>query len=285
MTRSDFSIIDSHHHLWRLERADYSWLTPGLSALYKDFTANDYHQVIESKRVISSVLVQAADTDAETDFLIEQANSNEFISGVVGWVDLSAPVELVWPRLMELVAHPKFKGIRPMLQDIEDPEWILNPEFKPVLESLIALDLTFDALVRTDHLAAIFTIATQYPRLKIVIDHCAKPDIANGEFKAWAAQITQFADLKNVYIKVSGLTLEANLEQQKSEYFKPYFDQVYQTFGSQRMMWGSDWPVLNIQSDYISWLELSQEFASEWPEDEKQAFWSGTANQFYQLAR
>lgn len=285
MTDARTEIIDSHQHFWQLSRGDYSWLTPELSELYSDFLPTDYIQVAGKNLPSNTVLVQAADSDEETDFLLQLASENELVSGVVGWVQFDGISQIVVERLKQLSVNPFFKGVRPMLQDIEDVEWILNPAFNPTFECLVNLDLSFDALVKTEHLKTIYTLANRHPKLKIVIDHCAKPNITENEFQLWADELAVFKPLTNVYIKVSGLTTEANADQQSSAHFQHYFDHVYQTFGASRMMWGSDWPVVNLKSNYSDWLTLSQTLVSDLSEQEKERFWCGTANEFYQLNR
>lgn len=283
------SLIDSHHHIWQLENGYYSWLTPEINVLYRDFTLNDYKQVVagscDPATRFNSVLVQASATDAETDYLLAQAAKNPLIAGVVGWVDFDGNSQQVNQRLSALSANNTFKGVRPMLQDIEDVNWILKPNFAAIFEQLIQLNLSFDALCRVEHLPNILTLATQYPDLPIVIDHCAKPQISEGEFEMWTRAISAFKDVSNVYVKVSGLTLEASLEQQDYENFVPYFNVVHQTFGAKRMMWGSDWPVVNINSHYSAWLALSMELVEQWKESDKAHFWSGTATAFYKLGK
>jgi L-fuconolactonase len=281
MTKS--KIIDSHHHLWQLSRGDYKWLTPDLTKLYRDFDTVDYLQVSQSSPVAESILVQAADTDAETDFLLQQADDNDFIVGVVGWIDMEASIEQSCQRLNSLAVNFKFKGIRPMLQDIDDIDWILNSAFAPVFECLINLNLTFDALIKTEHLTNIYLLATQYPELNIVIDHCAKPDIANQEFDTWASALEMFENCRNVYIKVSGLPTEASINQNDVSYFEKYFDHVYQVFGADRMMWGSDWPVVNLNSNYLDWFSKSKQLIMNLSSQDQQAIWSGTATKFYRL--
>ncbi|MDO6695312.1 amidohydrolase family protein [Aliiglaciecola sp. 3_MG-2023] len=280
----DQYIVDSHFHIWQLKRGDYHWLTPEITTLYQDFSPQDYHLQSQPITVYKAVVIQAAETDAETDYLLSKSEV-EGISAVVGWIDFESDIDNVLKRLAFLATHPAFKGVRPMLQDMDDVNWILNPDFQPIFEHLTKHNLRFDALVRIGHLSAINKLAVQYPNLKIVIDHCAKPNIAECEFVEWALAISSFATLKNIFIKVSGLTLEANAEQQSVSDFKPYFNHVYQVFGANRMMWGSDWPVLNLQSNYADWLHISQKLVEPLSLIEQQRFWSGTATEFYNLGK
>ncbi|MGJ8680987.1 amidohydrolase family protein [Paraglaciecola sp.] len=279
----DIEIVDSHQHFWQLERGDYNWLNPELGNLYRDFLPKDFLHVTQRSNITHSVLVQAADTDAETQFLLSLAESNPFIAGLVGWIDMEAEPNEACLRLTKLARHPKFKGIRPMLQDIANDNWILSPSFKPIFEYLIELDLSFDALVKTRHLKGIVLIAKQYPRLKIVINHCAKPDIGNQEYDEWAKTIAEFETLTNVFVKVSGLQTEAKKPQKLCIYYAKYFKHIHAIFGEQRMMWGSDWPVVNINSSYKDWLKLTEELISGWPEQGVKRFFSGTAIEFYKL--
>ncbi|MEP4889357.1 MAG: amidohydrolase family protein [Aliiglaciecola sp.] len=277
-------IVDSHFHIWQLTRADYHWLTPDIIELYQDFSPQDYQHVSHPMNVEKKVVIQAAATDSETDYLLSMADA-QGISGVVGWIDFESAREKVLKRLAQLAKQPTFKGVRPMLQDIDDSNWILNPNFQPIFSYLHQQKLSFDALVRTSQLSAINTLARQYPTLKIVIDHCAKPNIADNEFDEWAQRISAFVALENVFIKVSGLTLEANEHQQHAEDFEAYFKHVYQTFGASRMMWGSDWPVLNLKSNYSDWMQICQTLTKPFSPQELEDFWSASATKFYNLGK
>lgn len=280
-------VVDSHQHTWVLDKGYYDWLTPDISALYHDFTINDYQQVatasLGSKTVINTILVQASTADAETDYMLKQATNNPLIAGVVGWVDFEKDSQQVCERLVTLAANNTFKGVRPMLQDIEDLNWVLSPSFSPIFRQLIALNLSFDALCRVEHLPNILLLAKQYPDLSIVIDHCAKPNISESEIAVWSTAISAFKDLPNVFVKVSGLTLEASPKQQDSKSFTPYFNLVHQAFGANRMMWGSDWPVVNINNNYSTWLQISEQLVEQWNKTDKERFWSGTAKEFYKI--
>ncbi|MFY8328333.1 amidohydrolase family protein [Pseudoalteromonas sp. ZZD1] len=277
------TVIDSHHHFWQLSRGDYQWLTPALTQLYRDYLPEDYTQAASLHKPAQTVLVQAAATDAETDFMLALAKNSAVIGGVVGWIDWTLSEQQVCQRLSILCEQQKFKGVRPMLQDIEDVEWILNPAFAPIFKQLETRGLTFDALVKTEHLKSIKKIAQQYPQLNIVIDHCAKPDIANNEFQTWATALSTFKTCSNVYIKLSGLTTEATSEQTEVVNFIHYLQIVTEIFGSSRMMWGSDWPVVNINSSYTDWYSLTEQLTADWCAEDKQNLWSNTAKAFYKL--
>ncbi|WP_339724760.1 amidohydrolase family protein [uncultured Paraglaciecola sp.] len=280
---NQLEIVDSHLHFWKLSRQDYAWLTPYLGVLYQDRLPLDWQQASTGLGVNKAVVIQAAPTDAETDFLLSLTQKSDSLAGVVGWVDMNAHSSLVCARLQQLAAEPKFKGIRPMLQDIEDVEWILNPNFTPIFNFLIEHNLSFDALVRGEHLDAILHIAQTFPDLKMVINHCAKPNIHANAFDNWATSICRFSSLSNVYVKVSGLSTEAGRKQQLVEHYQHYFQHITKVFGVERMMWGSDWPVVNINNSYKGWFDLCRELVSSWSQREQIRFWSGTASEFYRL--
>lgn len=275
--------VDSHQHFWSLKRGDYNWLTPDLTALYKDFLPADYMAESANIAIGKTVLVQAAPSNEETDYMLKLASEHAFIGGVVGWVDFDGDPSVVCNRLDDLAANPWFKGIRPMLQDIPDPEWILTPAFSPIFEKLISLNLTFDALIKKEHIKHIVTLAETYSQLKIVIDHCAKPDIANDQFHAWAAEISYFKDLMNTFVKVSGLPTEANRSQQTPTSFQAYINHIHDVFGIERMMWGSDWPVVNINSSLGAWMTVVREHVKHLPTNEQDQLFRVTAEKFYTL--
>lgn len=277
------NIIDSHQHFWKMSRGDYEWLTPALSKLYRDFLPSDYLEASSELGICKTVLVQAAATEEETEFLLQLSEENDFIAGVVGWIDLETDPVAACGRLDFFSRFSSFKGIRPMLQDIDDVDWILNPQFAPIFKRLNELGLTFDALIFPEHLENIFFLATHYPNLKIVIDHCAKPNIANQKYDIWAKRIEMFENTKNVYIKVSGLPTEASAAQQEPEHFQRYVNHAYKVFGTKRMMWGSDWPVVNTKSNFSRWLQLTIELLEGRSQSEIDDLFFHSANNFYDL--
>ena len=244
-------ILDAHHHVWRLARGDYGWLTPASVGLYRDFELADY--TVAAPFVDASILVQAAPTDAETDFLLSVAEGSDRVAGVVGWVDLAAASAPA--RLAELAGHAKFLGVRPMLQDLTDPDWIDQAELAPALDQLAQLGLCFEGLVRTEHLPALARMAHRHPALSIVIDHGAKPAIASGRIDEWRAALAPLAATPNVACKVSGLPNEAGPDWQP-EVFAPWIETLVDLFGPERLIWGSDWPVLTEVTHPMSWYDV-----------------------------
>jgi L-fuconolactonase len=243
--------IDAHQHFWSLARGDYDWLDvvakPLLAPIHRDFRAGDLRPLLEARGIAGTVLVQAAETVAETDYLLSLADANDFICGVVGWVDLSAPDAVA--TIERLARHPAFKAVRPMLQDLPDPAWISTAPIDLAVQALMRLGLRFDALVKTPHLPHLLTFAQRHPALPIVIDHMAKPDMAHDEFSTWHALMAPLAALPQVHCKLSGLVTEIG-PQWHIDMLRPYVDAVLELFGPERVMWGSDWPVLNLVADY-----------------------------------
>ena len=280
--------IDSHQHFWQLSRGDYSWLTKDLSALYRDYLPRDIEKELALAKVSETILVQATDTVAETEFLFFHAYKHSFISGVVGWVDMedaNAIKQLTW-----FMENPYFKGIRPMLQDIDDVDWILKTELTPVFKFLEDNSLSFDALVLPKHLANLKILLTRHPKLRVVIDHGGKPDISNALGKTisdsvnsqWAEDIKALAAHENVFCKLSGLVTEAG-EGASYKDIEPYMSHLYKCFGAKKLMWGSDWPVVNLTSDYSTWSEIAAGFINQLPISEQESIWSGAAKEFYRM--
>lgn len=273
--------VDSHQHFWQLSRGDYHWLTPELAVLYKDFLPEQLAPELEQQGVSQTILVQAAATEEETHFLLEIAENTTFVAGVVGWINME-DVNVI-TTLERLAKNSYFKGIRPMLQDIGDENWILKDKFSPIFEYMAKKQLTFDALVKDVHLSNIKIIADRYPTLKIVIDHCAKPNLATPLSRFWQRRITSIASCKNVYIKLSGLLTEAPHGQVDAGFIQPYVDHITQEFGTNRIMWGSDWPVLKLNGNYDTWVELTQLLLNKYTDEDKRKIWGDNARKFYQL--
>jgi L-fuconolactonase len=246
--------IDAHQHFWNLADREGGWPGPDLPAIYRDFAPDDLKPWLDRCGVDGTVLVQSMPTVQDTRWLLALADRRAFVRGVVGWVDLLAAD--VGEQLAALARHAKFKGVRPMLQDLADAQWIANPELDPAGSALTSLGLCFDALVRPVHLPALHAFARRHPRLRIVIDHAAKPGIAERAFQPWATDIAAIARLGHVHCKLSGLLTEAG-EQGSAEALAPYVDHLFACFGPDRLIWGSDWPVLELACDYRTWLDCA----------------------------
>ena len=276
-----FQRIDSHQHFWTLDRDDYGWLAPQMTALYRDFLPTDLAPLLAQAGIHRTVLVQAAPTLEETRYLLELAGRCDFVAGVVGWVDMTGGQASV-DVLGTLRENPSFLGVRPMIQDIADPAWMLQRSLRPVFEYLCVSGLTFDALVKPLHLPNLLALLKRLPELRTVIDHGAKPDIAAGQWGRWARWIDRIAQETSAYCKLSGLVTEAH-EHHSFLDLVPYMDHLLASFGSDRLMWGSDWPVLNIRSNYASWVAATQRWLAPLADSKRKAIEGQNAIRFYRL--
>jgi L-fuconolactonase len=278
-------IIDAHHHLWKVARGDYFWMdtraNPALAAIARDFLVEDYRALAAANSVGGSVLVQAAQTAAETEWLLDQARASQgLILGVVGWIDMAAADA---PEVLERLAGNRLlRGIRPMLQDIPDVEWVLQPALDPAFRALITHDLAFDLLIKPPHFASALTLLSRYPELRAVVDHGAKPAIAQGQWQPWADQMRRIAGETNACCKLSGLVTEASAQWTVDD-LRRYSDHLIECFGPERLMWGSDWPVALLASDYTRWLEVARELLQGLSPDERAAVMGENARRFYHL--
>lgn len=261
--------IDAHHHLWDPSRGDYGWLTSELGVLYRTFGPEDVTPLLEAARVDGTVLVQAAPTVAETDYMLAIARENDFIKGVVGWVDFEAPDAV--DTITRLAKEPLLKGLRPMIQDIADPDWMLKGQLASAFEALIETGLRFDALTFPIHLKNLRELIRRYPDLAVVIDHGSKPYIKRHEIAGWEADMRLLARETDALCKVSGLVTEAAGDWTPSD-LRPYVDVLLDAFGPERLMWGSDWPVSLLASDYAEWEAVAQELLDVSDEDRAKIF-------------
>ncbi len=274
--------IDAHQHFWRLARGDYGWLTAALAPIYRDHEPADLEPLLEAVRIDRTVLVQAAPTDAETDFLLRLAETTDFVAGVIGWVDFEATDAA--HRIAALAARPKLLGLRPMIQDLPNDRWMLSDAIQPALTAMADEGLTFDALVKPRHLPILSEFAARHPALDIVIDHAAKPDIAAGSLDDWARDIRHLAAETRLVCKLSGLVTEAT-PGWSAETLRPYVDVLLEAFGADRLMWGSDWPVVNLNGSYATWMTTAETLLGDLSDAEREAIFGGTASVFYGLDR
>jgi L-fuconolactonase len=274
--------IDAHQHFWRLSRGDYSWLTRELAPIHRDFGPEDLRPLLATAGVERTVLVQAAPTAAETDFLLGLAASEPFVAGVVGWVDLEAPDAA--HRIAALAARSKLVGLRPMMQDIADVRWMLRETLAPALLAMAEEGLAFDALIFPRHLPVLGEFARRYPGLDIVIDHAAKPGIAHGAIDDWARDIRAIAAETRLVCKLSGLITEAGPGWSTAQ-LRPYVEVLLEAFGGDRLMWGSDWPVVNLAGSYADWRAAAETLLADRSDDERAAIFGHNASVFYGLDR
>ena len=273
--------IDAHQHFWSLARGDYGWLTPALKPIHRDFGPDDLRPHLERWSIAGTVLVQAAPTEAETHYLLDvAARSPGMVRGVVGWTYLDRPDAP--ERVRRLAADPLLRGLRPMIHDIPDPEWMLTPALAPGLRTMEALGLCFDALVRPVHLPSLRRFVDRYPGLPVVIDHGAKPDIAAGGLAPWARDMRRLARETSVRCKLSGLATEAGSGWQASD-LKPYVDFLLEEFGAARLIWGSDWPVVDLAGGYDAWRQAADDLLAGCDAEARARILGGNAIDFYRL--
>lgn len=273
--------IDAHQHFWRLERREYGWLTPDLGAIYRDFEPGDLVGHLDAAGIGRTILVQAAPSEAETRWLLEIAARTPFVAGVVGWVDFDSPD--VAARVETAARAERLVGLRPMIQDLPEDAWMLGTQASAAARAMTAANLRFDALVKPRHLPHLRRFLDRHPDLPVVIDHGAKPDIASGSLRDWAAQVRAIASESNASCKLSGLVTEAGAACEAAD-VAPYVEVLLEAFGARRLMWGSDWPVLNLRGDYAGWAAMCERATSHLDATEKAAIWGGTAARFYGIA-
>jgi L-fuconolactonase len=245
--------LDSHQHFWKVSRADYYWMSPQVPVLYRDYFPEDLKPSLIEHHIDKTILVQAAPTVAETDFLLELAERTDFVAGVVGWLDMEAAD---FPdQLAKYCAIPKFVGIRSLLEDLPDDAYILKP---PVLASLKAVaehGLPFDFLTYVRHLPYVLKALEKVPNLRAVVDHISKPEIRLKKMEPWKSLIREVAQHKNVYCKLSGMITEADHKNWIPDDLRPYVEHVVGCFGLERVMFGSDWPVCLLAGSYAQVIE------------------------------
>ncbi len=273
--------IDAHQHFWDPARGDYGWLTADLPALFKPFGPEDLAPHLAAHDISGTVLVQAAPSLAETEYLLDIASRTPFVRGVVGWIDFEEPEQR--DALERLARHPLLKGLRPMIQDMADPDWMLRPALDWAFKALIAHDLAFDALVLPKHLANLRILIDRYPDLRVVIDHGAKPQIKDGAFEPWAGNIARLARETNAFCKCSGLVTEARADWTPAD-LSPYLEHLLGSFGPERLIFGSDWPVLTMAGDYSDWFDTVNQAIRHWTQQQQAAVLGGNASRFYRLS-
>lgn len=275
-------IIDAHHHYWKLDRGDYSWLTPELADLYGDYLPDDLTPHLRRHKVKGTVLVQAAPTVAETRFLLDLAKTSPSILGVIGWIDMDADDAIA--QLDKLIEYGGgyLKGVRPMVQDIEDVNWLLSSHLDQVFAAFAERELVFEALVRPMHLSNLENRIRKHKALKVVIDHGGKPEIRHHVRSAWSSSMMSLADNTNAYCKLSGLVTEARADWRAQD-IRPYIADLIYSFGHDRLIWGSDWPVLNLASNYEEWWALAQLCCGHLGAEEREAIFGRNALKVYAL--
>jgi L-fuconolactonase len=273
-------MLDAHQHFWKVDRGDYSWLTPDLKPLYRDFAPGDLSPLLQRAGITRTLLIQAAETEAETDFLLEIAARTDFVAGVVGWVDMLADDFPV--RLAHYSTQPKWVGIRPMLQE-HDPTLIIDPRFSAALAEIARRRIPFDILIFPQHLCAITQAVQATPGLHAILDHISKPDMTRSMDAKWCSEIEALAAVPGVYCKISGLVTEAGTDW-SIDRIRPFVEFVAQAFGPDRLVFGSDWPVCTLAASYAQVLELARSILGNlYGPEQMQAIMETNGQRFYRL--
>lgn len=273
-------MIDAHQHYWHPARGDYGWMPKDNPILNRPYDPADLAPALDATGVQSTIVVQAAPTLDETEYLLGIADATPSVVGVVGWINFEDSGQR--KHLERLAQHPKFKGVRPMIQDIPDDDWMLLDSVQWAYKTIASLDLVFDALGFPQHLKNFRTLLKRHPEMTVVLDHCIKPNIADGEFEAWADGMSALANETRAYCKMSGLITEAGPDW-TTEQLRPYTDHVLSQFGPERVMWGSDWPVCRLRSEYEDWFQTATALTSHLSIEERARVFGGTASEAYRL--
>lgn len=273
--------IDSHQHFWIYDPNQYPWMTDELSAIRSNHLPEHLQVEFDRLGIDGSVAVQARQSLDESRWLLKMADESCLIKGVVGWVDLRS--ENVEDQLAEFAEHPKFVGVRHVVQDEPDDNFMLLPEFIRGISKLKSYDLSYDILVFPKQLPAAIELVKQFPDQPFVLDHIAKPLIKDKEISTWNEHIRELAQFSNLNCKVSGMITEANWTVWKTSDFTPYLDVVFEAFGEDRLMYGSDWPVCKLAGSYRQVYDLTDNYFSQFSPLAKEKFFGGVASEFYRL--
>lgn len=273
--------IDSHQHFWRYTAADYPWMTDKLASLRRDYLPEDLAPLLKQTGLDGCVAVQAQQTVAEARWLLSLTDTQPFIKGVVGWVDLQS--DRVEEQLAELARHPRFVGVRHVVQDEPDDNFMLRPAFQRGIGRLRQFNLAYDLLVFPKQLPASIQLAANFPEQRFVLDHIAKPFIRDGTISPWRDQIRELAKASNVWCKVSGMITEAKWTGWHAEDFRPYLDVVFEAFGVERLMFGTDWPVATLAGTYQEVHQLAAGYVRSLTAEQQARFFGGSAMEFYRL--
>lgn len=273
--------IDAHQHFWYYDPVRDSWIDDDMTVLKRDFLPSELKEEMEVNQIDACVAIQADQSEKESQFLLDLAEKNSFIKGVVGWLDLRAMN--LEERLAYFATNEKLKGLRHIVQAEPDSSFMMRDDFQRGISLLSKYRLTYDILIFPKHLGTALELVKQFPEQPFVIDHLAKPQIKEQLFSPWLEQIQELATSTNVYCKVSGLVTEANWHNWKMEDIRPYLDIVFEAFGTDRIMFGSDWPVCKLAGSYTTTCVLMEEYLKDFSEVDKNKFWGKNAANFYNL--
>lgn len=273
--------IDSHQHFWKFDPVRDSWITEEMKVIQRDFAPEDIKPLLDNNNIGGCVAVQADQSDKENSFLLALAEKNDFVKGVVGWVDFQA--EDVEEKLIQYSSHDKLKGFRHVLQGEKQRDFMLRPAFKNGIGKLKHFNFSYDILIFPDQLKFTLDFVRSFQDQRFVIDHIAKPYIKDKKIDQWKKDMQALAKEDNVSCKISGMVTEADWKNWRKEDFKPYLDVVVESFGVKRIMYGSDWPVCLVAASYDKMFQIVKEYFSGFSNDEQQLFFGTNATQFYNL--
>ena len=274
-------VVDAHHHFWDLTKLDYEWMPPGESIIKRNYLPDDLSPILEQNGVSKTVIVQAHQSLAEAEFLLDIARDNEFVAGVVAWVDLQSPG--VGEDLDRLIRRPKLVGVRHQVEEDPDDDWLIRDESIRGLRMLAERGLAYDVLARPRYLSRVPELADRVPDLRMVIDHIAKPLIKGGTLEPWATDIAAVAAIPGVHCKISGMVTEADHDVWTVADLKPYVAHIVDSFGYDRLMFGSDWPVCLLASTYDRGFAAALETVAPPTPTDRAVFLGGNALRFYRL--
>jgi L-fuconolactonase len=274
-------IIDTHHHFWKFTDAEYGWISDKMKVIRRDFLPADLHKELKSAGVDGAISVQARQTVQESDDLLAYAEKNDFLKGVVGWVDLRD--KNCDKDLERLAKHKKFKGVRHVIQDEPDDNFILGPAFNEGIKKLAKYDLRYDILIFEKHLKPSIKFVDQHPKQVFILDHIAKPRIKDRILSPWRENMIELAKRPNVYCKISGMLTEADWDKWTAADLAPYFDSTLQAFGPKRLMIGSDWPVMLVAGKYKQWIDMVKQVVSRYSAAEQDRIFYKNAVEAYKL--
>lgn len=273
--------LDAHQHFWRYDPAKYSWISDEMAPLKRDFLPEDLAPLLAASGFDGCLSAQACHSLEETQWLLELAGQNAFVKGVVGWLDLCSPGLPV--QLERFQNHPKLVGVRHSVQDEKDDEFMLRQEFRRGIAKLAEFGLTYDLLLRPRHLRAGVKLVEEFPKQQFVLDHIGKPDIGAGLMQPWERGIRALAKFENVHCKLSGMVTETRWKQWRVEDFRPYLDVVFEAFGPQRLMIGSDWPVCTLSGEYAAVAGVVMEYLNGASAEAREGILGENCARFYRL--
>lgn len=272
--------IDSHQHFWKFDPVRDSWIDETMQNIQRDFLPEDLEPILKENQFEGCVAVEANQSEDQTLFLLDLASKNDFIKGVVGWIDLRN--ENIKERLQFFSDQKKLKGFRHVVQ-AEPDDFMFGEAFRRGIKALEPFDYTYDILIFERQLPAAISLVQDFPNQRFVMDHIAKPNIKSGSIESWKKGIKEIAKYDNVWCKISGMVTEANWKNWKPEDLKPYLEVIFENFSIDKLMYGSDWPVLNVASDYNEVVKTLEDYTAEFSIEDQNKIWYENTVLFYNL--